>query len=112
MQNPRSTTDAPGFLGLGGLRLSRRGRVVIAALVLLVLVAAGLVGQRAVADAPGSGVEVRLHTVQPGETLWQYARSVRDTGDDLRDVVADLRQLNGLTTAELQAGQVVLLPED
>lgn len=112
MQNPRSTTDAPGFLGLGGLRLTRRGRVVIALLALLVLVGAGLIGQRAVAESPGSGVEVRLHTVAPGETLWQYAQSVRDSGDDLRDVVAELRDLNGLATAELRTGQVVLLPLD
>ncbi|HWV78877.1 MAG TPA: LysM peptidoglycan-binding domain-containing protein [Isoptericola sp.] len=112
MQNARSTSDAHGFLGLGGLRLTRRGRVVVAALVLLVLVGAGLVGQRAVAESPGAGVEVRLQTVAPGDTLWQYARQVRDTGDDLRDVVAELRDLNGLTSAELQAGQVVVLPLD
>ncbi|MFC7878838.1 LysM peptidoglycan-binding domain-containing protein [Isoptericola sp. NPDC057391] len=112
MQNARSTSDAPGFLGLGGLRLTRRGRVVVAALVLLVLVGAGLVGQRAVAESPGAGVEVRLQTVAPGDTLWQYAQQVRDTGEDLRDVVADLRDLNGLTSAELQTGQVVVLPLD
>ncbi|WP_139820994.1 LysM peptidoglycan-binding domain-containing protein [Krasilnikoviella flava] len=82
------------------------------ALVLLVLVGAGLIGQRAVAEAPGAGVEVRIHTVAPGETMWQYAQSVRDAGEDLRDVVAELRDLNGLATAELEAGQVVLLPQD
>lgn len=112
MQNPRSTSDAPGFLGLGGLRLTRRGRVVIAALVLVVLVVAGLVGQRAVAESPGGGVPVRLHTVAPGETLWQYATAVRESGEDLRDVVADLRELNGLTSAELRTGQMVILPLD
>ncbi|MEL7976193.1 LysM peptidoglycan-binding domain-containing protein [Isoptericola sp. F-RaC21] len=112
MQNAHSTSDARGFLGLGGLRLTRRGRVVIAALVLLVLVGAGLVGQRAVAEAPGAGVEVRLQTVAPGDTLWQYAQSVRGAGEDLRDVVAELRELNDLPTAELQAGQVVLLPQE
>jgi len=85
---------------------------VIVALALLVLVGAGLVGQRAVAEAPGTGVEVQLHTVAPGETLWQYAQTVRESGEDLRDVVAQLRELNGLTTAELQTGQVVLLPLD
>jgi hypothetical protein len=110
MQNARSTDDAPGFLGLGGLRLTRRGRVVLTALVLLVLVGAGLIGQRAVAEAPGGGIEVQIHTVAPGETLWQYAHAVRDSGEDLRDVVAELRDLNGLATAELEAGQVVLLP--
>jgi len=112
MQNVRSTGDAPGFLGLGGLRLTRRGRVVVTALVLLVLVGAGLIGQRAVAEAPRAGVEVRLHTVAPGETLWHYARSVRDAGEDVRDVVAELRDLNQMATAELHTGQVVILPVD
>lgn len=112
MTTSSATNDVTGFLGLGGLRLTRRGRVVITLLVLLVLVGAGLVGQRAVAESPGAGVEVRLHTVAPGETLWQYASAVRGAGEDVRDVVAELRELNGLTSAELQTGQMVILPLD
>lgn len=105
-----STSHAPGFLGLGGLRLTRRGRVVVILIVALVVAAVGLVGQRAVAGAPGGPLEVRLHTVAPGESLWQYARVLADGRQDVREVVADLRELNELDSGDLQVGQVVVLP--
>jgi len=99
-----------GPLGLGGLRLTRRGRAVLVALALLATAGAGLLGTQAVASAPGDPLEVRVHTVAPGETLWEYAAVLAEAGQDVREVVADLRELNGLRTAELEAGQVVLLP--
>jgi hypothetical protein len=105
-----SSIAAPGVLGLGGLRLTRRGRVVIVVLTLLLVASAALVGQRAVAEAPRGPVEVRLHAVAPGESLWQYAQGLVGADEDVRDVVAELRSLNGLETADLQVGQVVALP--
>lgn len=105
-----STSHAPGFLGLGGLRLTRRGRVVVVLLTALLVAAAGLLGQQAVAGAPGGPLEVRLHTVAPGESLWEYAHVLADGQADVREVVADLLELNELDTADLQVGQVVLLP--
>ncbi|CAM3527657.1 LysM peptidoglycan-binding domain-containing protein [Isoptericola cucumis] len=105
-----STPHAPGFLGLGGLRLTRRGRLVVVLLTVLVVAAAGLVGQQAVAGSPGGPLEVRLHTVAPGESLWEYARVIAGGQQDVREVVADLRDLNELDSADLQVGQVVLLP--
>ncbi|MCA5893172.1 LysM peptidoglycan-binding domain-containing protein [Isoptericola sp. NEAU-Y5] len=107
-----TVTSAPGPWGLGGLRLTRRGRGVVTALAAMLAASAGLVGQQAMAEAPRGPVEVRLHTVAPGETLWEYAREVAVTGEDVRDVVAELRELNGLRTVDLRAGQVVLLPAD
>ncbi|MFV2144519.1 MULTISPECIES: LysM peptidoglycan-binding domain-containing protein [Isoptericola] len=106
-------SQAAGFLGLGGLRLTVRGRRVLVALaVLLLAVPAVAWGASAVADAPDRAQEVRLETVAPGETLWEYARSVATPGEDLRDVVAALQELNGLGGAELRAGQVLVLPLD
>jgi hypothetical protein len=100
-----------GVLGLGGLRLTARGRRVLMALVALVLAVPALAwGAVAVADAPERAQEVRLETVAPGETLWEYARTVAGPGEDLRDVVAALRELNGLGSAELRVGQVLVLP--
>ncbi|WP_407318232.1 LysM peptidoglycan-binding domain-containing protein [Isoptericola halotolerans] len=97
--------------GLGDLRLTARGRRALVALAVLVLSASLMAwGAGAVADAPGRAMEVQLRTVAPGETLWQYAESVAEPGDDLRDVVAELKELNGLRTTALQVGQVVVLP--
>ncbi|WP_166846868.1 LysM peptidoglycan-binding domain-containing protein [Isoptericola sp. BMS4] len=104
------TTEPHGLLGLGGLRLTRRGRVVVVLLALVLSAAAGLVGQRAVAEAPAGPVEVRLHAVAPGESLWDYASQLVEVDEDVRDVVADLRALNRMDSADLQVGQVVLLP--
>ncbi|MCK0116634.1 LysM domain-containing protein [Isoptericola sp. CG 20/1183] len=100
-----------GVLGLGGLRLTARGRRVLVGLVALLLAVPAVAwGALAVANPPDRAQEVRLETVAPGETLWQYARTVAEPGEDLRDVVAALRELNGLGSAELRAGQVLVLP--
>lgn len=105
-------SSASGFLGLGGLRLTRRGRLVTVLLALAVAVPTGVFGAQAVAGTPVEPVEVRLHTVVPGETLWQFARNLAEPGQDLREVVRDLRELNGMETSALRAGQVVAIPRD
>jgi len=97
--------------GEGRLRLTRRGRVVLVLLAALVLLLGARVGA-AVAGGPGDPVEVRVHVVGAGETLWGLAEGVASPGDDLRDVVRDLLELNGLPSSGLQVGQRVLLPVD
>lgn len=93
------------------LHLTRRGRVVLVLLALLV-VAGGVMGGRAVADGPQQATEVTTHAVVAGETLWQIASSVAAPGEDVRDVVAELRDLNGMADSSLIAGQVLLVPAD
>ncbi|WP_418277238.1 LysM peptidoglycan-binding domain-containing protein [Isoptericola jiangsuensis] len=81
-------------------------------LALALMVPAGVFGAQAVAGGPVEAVEVKLHVVGPGETLWQFARDLVSPGQDVRDVVADLRELNGMATSELRAGQVVAIPAE
>jgi len=96
----------------GPLRLTSRGRVVLVGLALLVA-AVGLftwqAGQ-ASADGPSGAVEVVRHVVQPGETLWGIARDVAGPREDVRDVVMELVELNGLPSAGLMAGQSIIVP--
>lgn len=98
------------------LRLTVRGRRVLAALVLLPigLVVGGVAAQPAFAamSAPWAApAALDTVTVGAGDTLWQIASDIA-VDRDVRDIVADLRQLNALDSAQVEPGQVLLLPGD
>ena len=93
------------------LRLTRRGRAaVLLALVVLLLgaFAAGRTASQA-SPEPERRAVLSQTTVQRGESLWTVARRVAPEQDP-RQVVVAIRQLNGLPTAQVQAGQQLLLP--
>lgn len=98
----------------GRLRLTRRGRVVVRSGVgVLVVVAVGvavlLAGRPAAAGSGGGSVPVRHHVVLPGETLWGIAGEVAP-GEDRRDAVAQIVELNALRGSGVMAGQRIALP--
>lgn len=94
-----------------GIRLTARGRLVVVAVLAMLLFAAFSLGRTAAEGsteaAPGARVEQA--TVQPGETLWGLAERLAP-GQDPRPVVDQIRRVNDLDSAELQAGQQLLLP--
>lgn len=95
------------------LRLTARGRAVVATLALAAAGVAGVAGVGTRSAEAGSGLSalpVVGHTVTPGETLWDLARSVAEPGQDVRDVVRHLQGINGMSGSHLQAGQQVLVP--
>ncbi|MEV7973083.1 LysM peptidoglycan-binding domain-containing protein [Cellulomonas sp. NPDC089187] len=91
------------------LHLTRRGRIVVVLLGLL-LAAGGVMGGRAVAEGPVRATEVETYAVQSGDTLWSIAQGVAQPGEDVRDVVIQLQRLNDLNSGSLVAGQVLMLP--
>lgn len=99
------------------LRLTRRGRIVLIGLPLVLLAAlllslTGLLNSPAkAADAAGglSVTETVSVTVQPGESLWAIAGSV-DPARDPRDVIADIVQLNNLENGKVMPGQQLFIP--
>lgn len=99
-------------LGLAGLRLTRRGRVVLVLLAMILVAPMATWGATAVASSPGEPTEVRVHAVQPGETLWGFAEEVAEPGEDVRHAVARLQDLNEMSSGTVRVGELLLLPKE
>ncbi|MFE7504290.1 LysM peptidoglycan-binding domain-containing protein [Promicromonospora sp. NPDC057488] len=108
-QGARSVADR---LGLDGLRLTRRGRFVLVLLAMLLVAPMVTWGATAVASSPGEPTEVRVHAVQPGETLWGFAQEVARPGEDVRHAVSRLQDLNEMSSATVRVGELLLLPKE
>jgi hypothetical protein len=95
------------------LRLTRRGRAVLSALVALPLVIGALVfalnGGGALATGDQTHVSFRYVTVESGDSLWSVAERVAPNADP-RDVIADLVSLNGLESSVVSPGQQLAVP--
>lgn len=96
------------------LRLTRRGRAVLSALVAAPLVvgifAAALGGASATATSASAGLAPTSITVEAGQSLWSIAAIVAPEANPA-DVVADIIALNDLAGGAVQAGQSLVLPE-
>lgn len=96
---------------VGQLRLTRRGRVVVflagllATLALAVYFGAGSVATQ----EQGETVLTEIHVVSQGQTLWQIADRIDDTGNTAA-MVDRIEQMNGLETASLTIGQKLRVP--
>jgi LysM repeat protein len=92
------------------VRLTRRGRVVVfAALVLLAVAAVSTVAVASSAAPAGQSRPPATMVVGAGDTLWTVATQV-DPQADPRETIAELRRLNGLTGSTIEAGQELVLP--
>jgi hypothetical protein len=100
------------------LRLTRRGRVVVATLVVAavaVLALAIALATAGGAQAAGHGGRGGLHqgmhqiVVRPGQTLWSIASAAEPTADP-RLVVPEIMAANALTSADIAAGQLLWVP--
>jgi hypothetical protein len=97
------------------LRLTRRGRVVVAALAALLVTVISLLAASAAeatnhALSPGAARQnlVRV-VVSPGQSLWSVAEST-DPDQDTRAVVQQIVDLNGLSSDVVFAGQQLWVP--
>ena len=95
------------------LRLTRRGRVVLTMLVALPIVIGAMVfalnGGGAAATGEQTHVTFHYVTVQSGDSLWSVASRIAPNADP-RDVIADLVNLNGLSSAVVTPGQQLAIP--
>ena len=107
----------PGKESLPPLRLTRRGKVVLIGIPLMLLTALllSLVGfLNSPAKAADSTADLALTptvsvTVQAGESLWAIAGTVAPERDP-RDVIADIVQLNNLSAGSVVPGQQLFVP--
>ncbi|WP_120004352.1 LysM peptidoglycan-binding domain-containing protein [Nesterenkonia muleiensis] len=108
-------------LNAPGLRLTRRGRLlllglpaVLAAVALLaaaVFAAAALFNQALASTGAASGVEAEQVTVTEGDTLWSIA-SAAESDADIQQLITQIAELNDLDSAQLEHGQVLFVPAD
>jgi hypothetical protein len=93
------------------VRLTRRGRLVVFVLAMAFVLAAGvLLGARSVATGEaGQDQPTRVVMVGEGETLWGIADEIAEDGE-IRSMMHEIQQLNGLESGTLYAGQELHLP--
>lgn len=94
------------------VHITRRGRLLLTALALLLVTLTCVMALRALAPTPGFSAEpvsAGYMTVMPGDTLWQIAGELSPSSDP-RDVVASIVELNDLDSAAVFAGQRLAVP--
>lgn len=97
------------------LRMTARGRRVVAGLISLPLALAvflgALAGGEALASRSASAPAGEFTTVlvEPGDSLWSIALEVAPSADP-RDVVDEIVRLNALSSSTVTAGQRIAIP--
>ena len=93
------------------IRLTRRGRRVVAVLALIpIAITFLLIGMRGAqaSDASAAAMTSTI-VVKPGQSLWDVAAAINPTKDP-REIIWVIQQLNGMTTSEVLAGQELIVP--
>ena len=89
------------------VRLTRAGRLALTTTVLLIALVAAFVGLTGGAAATGAPLTV---TVEQGQTLSQIAAE-HMSGSSISTAVAELQLANGLGSAQVRAGQTLVIPQ-
>jgi hypothetical protein len=107
---PRADRPAPP------LRLTRRGRIVVAAMAALLVAALSLLAAGAAQAIshtgpahPAGSANLAQVAVQPGQSLWAVAESA-DPNADTRLVIQQITELNSLNGNTVFAGQRLWVP--
>lgn len=90
---------------------ARRKMTARVGLVGLVLVALAVIAPGAFAgDEQGTAVEFDTYTVAQGETLWSIASALTGPGEQVRETMNQLQDLNAMSGSSLQAGEQIAIP--
>ncbi len=93
------------------IRLTRRGRRVVAFLALIpIALTFLLIGTNGVQASDGSTETLTSSIViKPGESLWDVATAINPNVDP-RETIWVIQQLNNMSTSEVLAGQELIIP--
>ncbi len=107
----RRVSESAGSAAPAPLRLTRRGRLVVVLVCAVVVLALTAAGSRVAsgASSPPAGPVHATMIVQPGQTLWTIAQEI-GVERDVRDVIHEIEELNGLPSARIRAGQRLIVP--
>ena len=90
---------------------ARRTALARVALVAVLLAVLAAVAPGAIAgDEPGVAIAHDTYTVAPGDTLWSIASSMTGPGEQVRETMSDIRNLNAMSGSSLQAGAQIAVP--
>jgi len=109
----RSSTRSSSRAHTPAYRLTRRGRLVLLALAVTVVLAAmvAIAGGSVATSTEGGDVPTETVLVAPGDTLWEIASDAVD-GGDVRGMMTRIEQLNGLVDGQVDAGERIFVPVD
>jgi hypothetical protein len=97
------------------LRLTRRGKIVVTLAAALLAVGLSLViatSAQATSHSPGTAQQgLARVVVRPGQSLWSVAESA-DPNADIRSVIQQIIELNGLSADTVLPGQSLWVPRD
>lgn len=107
----RLAEGGPASFASGPVRLTKRGRIVLATVASVLLSVMVVLSGQITADAGSASGGLALATVvvQPGETLWSIASEVAPAADP-RETLAVIRDLNGMQGSTVVPGQSVVVP--
>lgn len=109
MVRPTVRVQSATHLNASGRRFLRSVTIVAIATGAVFALAQGFGASDANANVTSASVEFQYITVSAGQTLWSLAEDLAP-GQDPRDWIVDVVNLNGLVSAEVQPGQKIALP--
>lgn len=108
----RSDSSKTGHHHSQHVRLTVRGKIVVALLAVLMMWGGFHIMAPETAHSESGAIAVVNYTVRPGDTLWSYAASITPEGADVSQTVRELVTLNNLDTVSLIPGQRILVPAE
>jgi hypothetical protein len=80
---------------------------------LLIVFASVFLAGFAFAEKPVRAAEAPTYAeveVRAGDTLWRIASEYKSEGQDIRRLIYDICQINGVSADSIQAGSMILVP--